>query len=58
MTDPLATEIRLRRVARLLEVSFADGSRFEHLKEAEITTRLTCGRNLGRPIHVDTNPEY
>jgi DUF971 family protein len=29
MSDPLATEIRLRRAARLLEVSFADGSRFE-----------------------------
>jgi DUF971 family protein len=28
-SDPLATEIRLRRAARLLEVSFADGSRFE-----------------------------
>jgi DUF971 family protein len=29
MTDPLATEIRLRRASRLLEVSFADGSRYE-----------------------------
>ena len=29
MSDPLATEIRLRRTARVLEVSFADGSRFE-----------------------------
>ena len=29
MSDPLATEIRLRRAARVLEVSFADGSRFE-----------------------------
>jgi DUF971 family protein len=29
MPDPLATEIRLRRAARILEVSFADGSRFE-----------------------------
>src|ERR1700735_5657862 len=29
MPDPLATEIRLRRAARLLEVSFADGSCFE-----------------------------
>jgi DUF971 family protein len=29
MSDPLATEIRLRRASRLLEVSFADGSRFE-----------------------------
>ena len=28
MTDPIATEIRLRRAARVLEVSFADGSRF------------------------------
>lgn len=28
MSDPLATEIRLRRAARVLEVSFADGSRF------------------------------
>jgi DUF971 family protein len=27
--NPLATEIRLRRAARVLEVSFADGSRFE-----------------------------
>jgi len=27
--DPIATEIRLRRAARVLEVSFADGSRFE-----------------------------
>jgi DUF971 family protein len=27
--EPLATEIRLRRASRLLEVSFADGSRFE-----------------------------
>ena len=27
--DPVATEIRLRRAARVLEVSFADGSRFE-----------------------------
>ena len=26
--DPIATEIRLRRAARVLEVSFADGSRF------------------------------
>jgi DUF971 family protein len=29
MTEPIATEIRLRRASRLLEVSFADGSRFE-----------------------------
>jgi DUF971 family protein len=29
MSDPVATEIRLRRTARLLEVSFADGARFE-----------------------------
>ncbi|HVP34741.1 MAG TPA: DUF971 domain-containing protein [Steroidobacteraceae bacterium] len=29
MQDPIATEIRLRRAARVLEVSFADGSRFE-----------------------------
>ena len=28
MTDPIATEIRLRRATRVLEVSFADGSRF------------------------------
>jgi DUF971 family protein len=27
--DPLPLEIRLRRAARLLEVTFADGSRFE-----------------------------
>jgi DUF971 family protein len=27
--EPLATQIRLRRASRLLEVSFADGSRFE-----------------------------
>ena len=27
--DPIATEIRLRRTQRVLEVSFADGSRFE-----------------------------
>jgi DUF971 family protein len=29
MSDPVPTEIRLRRAARLLEVSFADGERFE-----------------------------
>jgi DUF971 family protein len=29
MSDPLATEIKVRRKSRLLEVSFADGSRFE-----------------------------
>ena len=29
MPDPLLTEIRLRRASRVLEVSFADGSRFE-----------------------------
>ena len=29
MSDPLATEIRLRRASRVLSVSFADGSRFE-----------------------------
>lgn len=29
MADPIATEIRLRRASRVLEVSFADGSRFE-----------------------------
>jgi DUF971 family protein len=29
MSDPVATEIRLRRASRVLEVSFADGSRFE-----------------------------
>jgi DUF971 family protein len=29
MSDPLATEIRLRRASRVLVVSFADGSRFE-----------------------------
>jgi DUF971 family protein len=29
MTDLVATEIRLRRTSRLLEVSFQDGSRFE-----------------------------
>ena len=28
-SDPIPTEIRLRRGARLLEVSFADGSRYE-----------------------------
>src|ERR1700747_382564 len=28
-SDPIATQIRLRRGSRLLEVSFADGSRFE-----------------------------
>jgi DUF971 family protein len=29
MSDPVATELRLRRASRLLEVSFTDGSRFE-----------------------------
>ena len=29
MAEPLATELRLRRASRLLEVSFSDGSRFE-----------------------------
>jgi len=29
MSDPIATEIRLRRAARVLEVSFADGSHFQ-----------------------------
>ena len=29
MTDPVATEIRLRRASRLLEVSFDEGSHFE-----------------------------
>jgi len=29
MSDPLATEIRLRNRSRVLEVSFSDGSRFE-----------------------------
>jgi DUF971 family protein len=29
MSDPVPTEIRLRRAARVLEVSFADGERFE-----------------------------
>ena len=29
MTEPIPTEIRLRRASRLLEVSFSDGSRFE-----------------------------
>ena len=29
MSDLVATEIRLRRASRLLEVSFSDGSRFE-----------------------------
>src|SRR5579871_1858641 len=29
MADPLATEIRLRNRSRVLEVSFADGSRYE-----------------------------
>jgi DUF971 family protein len=29
MQAPIATELRLRRAARVLEVSFADGSRFE-----------------------------
>ena len=29
MTEPIPTQIRLRRISRLLEVSFADGSRFE-----------------------------
>jgi DUF971 family protein len=29
MTEPVPTQIRLRRISRLLEVSFADGSRFE-----------------------------
>ena len=28
-SEPLATQIRLRRALRLLEVTFADGSRFE-----------------------------
>jgi DUF971 family protein len=29
MPDPIATELRLRRAPRVLEVSFDDGSRFE-----------------------------
>jgi len=29
MSDPLATEIRLRSASRVLEVSFDDGNRFE-----------------------------
>jgi len=29
MSDPVPTEIRLRRASRVLEVSFADGARFE-----------------------------
>ncbi|HEY2274543.1 MAG TPA: DUF971 domain-containing protein [Steroidobacteraceae bacterium] len=29
MQAPIATELRLRRAARVLEVSFTDGSRFE-----------------------------
>jgi DUF971 family protein len=29
MSEPLATEIRLRRASRVLEVSFAGGERFE-----------------------------
>jgi DUF971 family protein len=29
MSDPMATEIKVRSKSRLLEVSFADGSRFE-----------------------------
>lgn len=29
MSDPLATEIKVRRQSKLLEVSFEDGSRFE-----------------------------
>jgi len=29
MSEPLATELRLRRASRVLEVSFSDGSRFE-----------------------------
>ncbi|MBV8145058.1 MAG: DUF971 domain-containing protein [Gammaproteobacteria bacterium] len=29
MPDPVASEIRLRRASRLLEVTFSDGARFE-----------------------------
>jgi len=29
MPDPIATELRLRRATRVLEVSFADGSRYQ-----------------------------
>jgi len=29
MSEPVPTEIRLRRVSRLLEVSFSDGERYE-----------------------------
>ena len=29
MSEPVPTEIRLRRASRVLEVTFADGSRFE-----------------------------
>jgi DUF971 family protein len=29
MSGPIATEIRLRRTSRVLEVSFADGARYE-----------------------------
>ena len=29
MSEPVPTQIRLRRASRLLEVSFSDGSRFE-----------------------------
>src|SRR5580704_2597265 len=29
MSEPIPTEIRLRRVSRLLEVSFGDGARYE-----------------------------
>ena len=45
MSDLVPTEIRLRRTSRMLEVSFADGSRFElpfeylrvHSPSAEVT---------------------
>jgi len=29
MSDPVATELRVRRATRVLEVSFADGSRYQ-----------------------------
>ena len=55
MSDPVATEIRLRRATRVLEVSFTDGSRFElpfeylrvHSPSAEVK-----GHGLGEEVLV------
>jgi DUF971 family protein len=72
MSEPVPTEIRLRRSSRLLEVSFTDGSRFElpfeylrvHSPSAEVKGHgpgqevLVLGKENVRIVAVEPVGQY